>query len=124
MNPRDKVGVLTPHGAAHLERRRTAPAEPLCRIVPTRDADGKRLIDFMMLVPHLRDKPEIDRQATFGHIQRVLGRHTEVVFADINLKLNLLWVSLRHRPGVICEIVHAIRQRVPEAVLVAQNPYA
>jgi hypothetical protein len=42
-----------------------------------------------------------------------------VVFADLNLKLNLLWVSLRPRPGAISELVAAIRLRVPEALLVA-----
>ena len=47
------------------------------------------------------------------------GLHQDVVFADLNLKLNLLWVSLRPRPGAISELVAAIRLRVPEALLVA-----
>jgi hypothetical protein len=118
------AGALIARARGALQAGGIAPAEPLCRLVPTRDTDGKRLIDFMMLVPKLRDRPEIYIQATFGHIQQVLGRHAEVVFADLNLRLNLLWVSLRHRPGVVIEIASAIRLRVPEAVLVAQNPHS
>jgi len=43
------------------------------------------------------------------------------VFADLNLKLNLLWISLRPRQGAIAEISAAIRIWVPEAMLVAHH---
>jgi hypothetical protein len=45
-----------------------------------------------------------------------------VVFADLNLKLNVLWVSLKYRPGIMSEIVAALRAQAPEFKLVAHNP--
>jgi hypothetical protein len=75
--------------------------------------------DFMMLIPRLRSRPAAEIERTSRDIQAVLALHQDVVFADLNLKLNLLWVSLRPLPGAISELVAAIRRRVPEAVLVA-----
>jgi hypothetical protein len=95
------------------------PALPLWQLAPTRDTSGHRLTDFMMLIPRLRLKPEREIERASREIQAVLALHQDVVFADLNLKLNLLWVSLRPRPGAIPELVAAIRLRVPEAVLVA-----
>jgi hypothetical protein len=100
------------------------PGEPLWRVVPTRDAEGLRLTDFMMLIPHLKEKPATEVERTSGHIRKVLTLHSEVVFADLNLALNLLWVSLRPKHGAMSEIVAAIRLLVPEAVLVANQAQA
>jgi hypothetical protein len=44
------------------------------------------------------------------------------VFADFNLKLNLLWVSLKYRPGIMSEIVSALRAQAPILKLIAHNP--
>jgi hypothetical protein len=95
------------------------PGLPLWQVVPTRDSSGKRLADFMMLIPHLRSRPLAEIERVSRDIQAVLALHRDVVFADLNLKLNLLWVSLRPTQGAISEVVAAIRLRVPEAVLVA-----
>jgi len=97
----------------------TEPGVPLWQLAPTRDSTGKRLIDFMMLIPRLRNRPPTEIERASRDIQAVLALHQDVVFADLNLKLNLLWVSLRPRPGAISELAAAIRLRVPEAVLVA-----
>ncbi len=97
----------------------SGPGVPLWQIAPTRDVAGKRLTDFMMLIPRLRSRPSVEIERASREIQAVLALHQDVVFADLNLKLNLLWVSLRPRPGAISELVAAIRLRVPEAVLVA-----
>jgi hypothetical protein len=94
------------------------PGLPLWQVAPTRDSAGVRLTDFMMLIPHLRTRPPLEIERASRDIQAVLALHQDVVFADLNLKLNLLWVSLRPRPGAISELVAAIRLRVPEAVLV------
>ncbi|MCA1978678.1 MAG: hypothetical protein LDL19_05515 [Thiobacillus sp.] len=98
------------------------PGQPLWQIAPTRDRAGRRLTDFMMLIPRLRERPRSEVERTAREIQAVLSLHQDVVFADLNLKLNLLWVSLRPRPGAIAELAAAIRLRVPEAVLVAHQP--
>jgi hypothetical protein len=47
-----------------------------------------------------------------------------VVFANIDLELNVLWVSHRHRNGLMLEIANLIRLQVPEALLVAHNTRA
>lgn len=97
----------------------SGPGLPLWQIAPTRDSAGHRLTDFMMLIPKLRLRPSAEIEQASQAIQSVLALHQDVVFADLNLKLNLLWVSLRPRPGAIGELSAAIRLRVPEAVLVA-----
>jgi hypothetical protein len=97
----------------------SVPGLPLWQVAPTRDSDGKRLTDFMMLIPRLRSKPLAEIERASHDIQAVLALHQDVVFADLNLKLNLLWVSLRPTPGAISELAAAIRLCVPEAVLVA-----
>ncbi len=96
-----------------------SPALPLWQLAPTRDPSGHLLTDFMMLIPRLRTRPPLEIERRSRDIQAVLALHQDVVFADLNLKLNLLWVSLRPRHGAISELVAAIRLRVPEAVLVA-----
>jgi hypothetical protein len=98
-----------------------APGVPLWQIAPTHDTSGRLLTDFMMLIPHLRSRPPLDIERASRDIQAVLALHQDVVFADLNLKLNLLWVSLHPRPGAISELVAAIRLRLPEAVLVAHH---
>jgi hypothetical protein len=96
------------------------PGLPLWQLAPTRDSEGVRLVDFMMLIPRLRSRPPAEIERKSSAIHSVLELHQDVVFADLNLKLNLLWVSLRPRMGAISELAAAIRMRVPEAVLVAQ----
>lgn len=98
-------------------------SEPLWKTVPTRDESGAPLSDFMMLAPGLKRKPpdEIDRVLRL--IRDVLERFADVVvFADFNLTLNLLWVSLRARPGAMSVLVAALRARVPSLKLVGHQP--
>jgi hypothetical protein len=42
-----------------------------------------------------------------------------VVFAELNLKLSLLWVSVKPVPGVRFQISEALRALIPEARLVS-----
>jgi hypothetical protein len=81
------------------------------------------LVDFMMLVPRLRLRPRHHMEAIAARIHSVLTGYDEVVFVDLNLALNVLWVSLKFRPGIVMEVAGAIRLRVPEAVLVAHNTH-
>ena len=92
--------------------------QPLHERVPTRDAEGRPVSDFMMLIPGLRDRPRAELMTAFAGIQAVLGSHREVIFADLNLRLNLLWVSLTPRIGLIEQLAVELRERVPEAKLV------
>jgi hypothetical protein len=97
------------------------PGVPLWQLVPTHDSAGMPLADFMMLIPRLRSRPHAEIERVTRDIQAVLALHQDVVFADLNLKLNLLWVSLHPRQGAISVLSAAIRLRVPEAVLVAHH---
>ncbi|MGD2082401.1 MAG: hypothetical protein PVF91_05520 [Chromatiales bacterium] len=101
------------------------PSEPLWRRVPSRDERGRALTDFMMLIPRLRHWPQRRIEAVYREIQTVFEHYAEsVVFADLNLDLNVLWVSVRPRPGICLELAAAVKHRVPEAVLVASQAEA
>ena len=94
--------------------------EPLGKRVPQHDEQGKPLSDFMMLVPGLRDKPKHLIEAAIQDIHIALAHFSDVVvFAEFNLKLNLLWVSIRPVHGIRFEIASAIQRLVPEAKLVS-----
>ncbi len=93
---------------------------PLYERVPTRDEHGQRLSDFMMLFPGLRDRPAHQLADILSRMQAVLSQHTEVAFVDLNMRLNLLWVSVRPKPGVILKISAALKTLMPEALLVGE----
>ena len=98
------------------------PGQPLWQRVPTRDEEGRALNDFMMLIPKIGSWPEIRRQQTMGELRRVVAGFDErVVFADLNLKLNVLWISMRPGPDGCIAVVEAIKAAVPEAMLVASQ---
>jgi hypothetical protein len=90
--------------------------------VPTEDDQGRPLNDFMMLIPKLRHWPAARRQTALQALQQVFSEFDQVVvFADLNLKLNLLWISMRPQSGGCIGLAAAIQQRLPEAVLVANQ---
>lgn len=91
------------------------------KIVPTRDEHGKLLSDFMMLIPKLRDQSPDFIQNTLNCIAGILRPHTEVKFVNLNVPLNLLWISHRSLPGVGLELVGRIQNLIPQALLVAQK---
>jgi hypothetical protein len=95
-------------------------AEPLRKRAPSHDEQGRPLSDFMMLIPGLRDKPKhlVDDTVRDVHIALTHFRHA-VVFAEFNLRLNLLWVSIRPIEGIRYEIAGAIQRQVPGAKLVS-----
>jgi len=95
------------------------PGGPLWKVAPTRDENGKSFVDFMMIIPKLKKKPQKYIDRTLKDIQKVLSQYSHVVvFADMNLKINCLWISHKAQPGLGKELVSAIRQYVPEAMLV------
>ena len=95
-------------------------SEPLRNRAPSHDEDGRPLSDFMVLIPGLKQKPQTLINRTVNNIHLALGHFEHaVVFAEFNLKLNLLWVSIRPIPGIRFEIVGAIQDTVPEAKLVS-----
>jgi len=98
------------------------PGQPLWQRVPTRDENGRALNDFMMLIPKIGCWPEIKRQQAMCELRGAISQFDErVVFADLNLKLNLLWISMRPDPDGCAAVVEAIKAAIPEAVLVASQ---
>ena len=106
----------------NLRQPACEPGQPLWQRVPTRDDEGRNLHDFMMFIPKLGSWPESRRQQVYQELQRVFNIFDgNVVFADLNLKLNLLWVSMQPHPEGCLGLAAAVRDRVPEAVLVASQ---
>jgi len=103
-------------------KRLFIPAEPLHQRVPTRDAEGKSLTDFMMLIPKLKEQPQILQDQKLEKIDEILNRYQYlVVYADVNLKLNLLWISMRPLQGGMSQLVEEIQTHLPEALVVGHR---
>jgi hypothetical protein len=99
------------------------PNTPLWQRVPTKDDDGRYLGDFMMIIPGLKNNSAEKRRIILNALSDVLEYYKEiVVFADLNLKMNLLWVSLKPVKGMFSEIPAAIIASVPEARLISDRP--
>jgi len=98
------------------------PGDPLWRRVPTVGPGGKNLVDFMLLIPGLKRWAPHRREQLCAELRGVFNQHADrVVFADLNMKLNLLWVSHHQGKGVSLALFEVIRKCVPEAVLVASQ---
>ena len=96
------------------------PAEPLRKRVPMRDEQGRALNDFMMLFPGLRDQPNHRIEEVVIAIQGVLAHFEHaVIFAELNIRLNLLFVSVRPITGLPFEFADTIQGLVPDAKLVS-----
>lgn len=107
----------------NLTSSRIIPAEPLWQRAPTHDNEGHPLSDFMMLIPKLSKRSQIQINQTLKRLQDVLNHYQDtVVFVDLNLRLNVLWVSVKPVPGICLELPTAIKSCVPEALLIAQAP--
>lgn len=98
--------------------------KPLHERVPTHDEEGNALGDFMMLFPGLRDMTETSLRKKVDILSEILGQYKEVVFVDLNVPLNLLWVSIKHKPGLVLELSTYVKARIPEAKLVGVPPEA
>ncbi|MDH5370274.1 MAG: hypothetical protein OEW99_09625 [Gammaproteobacteria bacterium] len=97
-------------------------SEPLWKRVPTRDLTGKPYADFMMLIPGLRKFESSRMREIINKIETVLKRYEEdIILADLNLKINVLWVTLQPHRGLSTEIAALIHHEVPEAKLVSQH---
>ena len=95
---------------------------PLWSRVPTKDENGKYLGDFMMVITGLKKASSEHRKNTINALTQVLAAYSDVVvFADLNMKMSLLWVSVKPVNGMLIEIPSEIIKRVPEAKLVSER---
>jgi len=98
------------------------PHEPLWKRVPTHDEHGDLLSDFMMLIPGLNKTKQQEFLDTINSLNKLFTQYNKyVVFIDLNIKLNLLWVSVRSHPGICLELPTMIKNLIPKALLVANK---
>jgi hypothetical protein len=89
---------------------------------PSKQTDGAPLADLMMLIPGLKHYSQLQHarlQTLLESVVREFG--DKVVFADINLKLNVIWLTVLPEPGLCREVALAIRERIPEALMVGNQ---
>ena len=101
------------------------PAEPLWKIAPTRDEEGNRTSDLLMIIPKLKTRPKQHIQNTLSEINAALNQFKHLIlFVNVDMKLNTLWVSFKAKPGLFAEITTALKLHVPEAMVVGDmyNP--
>ena len=99
-----------------------SPAEPLWKLAPTRDDEGGPVSDLLMIIPKLKHKPEDYIRDTMANIDCALKQFgNDILFANLDMKLNTLWVSFKAVPGVYGDIVSSLKISVPEAVLVGDT---
>jgi hypothetical protein len=95
-----------------------SPGGDLWRYAPVRDTQGRALSDLMLLLPGLQKGgtlPVLVRQ----QLQEVLvGFGDRIQFADLNLRLGILWVTVVSEPGLCGEVAAAIRARIEGARMV------
>ncbi|MDJ0779221.1 MAG: hypothetical protein QNJ85_15230 [Gammaproteobacteria bacterium] len=112
-----------------MARRTTQPqvsclranTEPLHLRLPKTDGQGRFPGDFMMLIPGLRELSAAQTETRLAQLQGILDADDDVIFADLNLPLNLLWVSVRQRHGVVTAVASMIREHFPAARLVGHT---
>lgn len=93
---------------------------PLWTRAPLRDEQGNSYFDFMMLIPRLKQQNAAGIELTVHKIRTSLARfENQVVYIDLNPRLNLLWISIKPVPELTRLMVNAIREAIPEARVVA-----
>ncbi len=98
------------------------PAEPLWKLAPTQDKDGGPVSDLLMIIPKLKTQPESYIKDTLANIEFALKQfNDEILFANLDMKLNTLWVSFKAVPGIYSDIVSTLKNNVPEAKLVGDS---
>ena len=121
--PKQQKENLMVRGTSSLPRNaKIQYSEPLWKRVPTRDLKGKPYTDFMMLIPGLRNFESSRLQEIIDKLEAVLKHYEkDIILADLNLKINVLWVTLQPHIGLSAEIAALIHHAVPEAKLVSQH---
>lgn len=95
------------------------PADGLWRVVPKRDGEGRSCADFMMLMPGLKCSDQLRRQQVTILLKKVFDSFgDQILFADVNFRLNVLWVSVVAECGLCAEVASAIQEVIPDARLV------
>lgn len=98
------------------------PAAPLWQRVPQRTDAGELVADFMMILSGLKKLGSVQKQKIYDTLYGVLQMYAaDILLAEVNTKLNTLWISHKPRPGLGAEIAAMIHHYVPEAKLISQR---
>lgn len=93
---------------------------PLWSRAPARDENGTPYSDFMMLIPGLKQLNEAGIESYLVKIRGCLHPFEDVVvYIDLNIRMNLLWISHKPIPGITKPLVQAIQREIPQAKVVA-----
>ena len=118
MPPADKTVVIHKTSAALEAPAGLSPGGDLWRYAPTADTQGRALSDLMLLLPGLQQGRSVSilvRQ----QVQEVLQSFGERIhFANLNLRLGILWVTVVSEPGLCGEVADAITTRIVGARVV------
>ena len=115
MNSRSKTAIAHRRSNSPEVRPGLSPGQKLWRYAPARDAQGESLCDLMMLLPGLKQDRSL-HIVVMAQLQSVLeGFGDKVFFADLNIRLGILWVTVKSEPGLCGEVVGAIRDRIEGA---------
>jgi len=99
-------------------------SQPLWQRVPSRTAEGERVLDFMVIIRKLNKLLPDEQKTALNSIYKVLNLYSKVILlADLNLNLNinLLWVSHLPRPNLSFEIASEIITVYPLARLISHR---
>jgi len=95
------------------------PGGPLYQRAPTRCSAGRPVSDLMLLLPGLKQGLEPVVSRVTAELSAILAGFGErVLFAELNLKLGLLWVTVPGEPGLCHEVAQTVRGHLPEARVV------
>lgn len=115
MSSRIKTAI-GPHRTCYPEAQPGLfPGGDLWRYAPARGMQGEPLCDLMMLLPAIKHERAL-RVLVQAQLQSVLeGFGDKVFFANLNIRLGILWVTVKSEPGLCGEVVDAIRSRIEGA---------
>jgi len=97
-------------------------SQPLWQRVPSRTAEGERALDFIVIIRKLNKLSPNEQKTALNNIYKVLNSYSKVILlADLNLNINLLWVSHLPRPNLSFEIASEIITIYPLARLISHR---
>ena len=97
---------------------------PLWQHVPTRQGD-QAVSDFLLYIPAFRRRGEHYPDYVAQMVLQVCrALDDKVIFANLDARLGLIWVSIPAEPGVCGRVAAALQVVLPEALLVGGQPAA
>jgi len=97
-------------------------SQPLWQRVPTRTVTGELAFDFMIITRQLNKLLAEEQKTALSAICSVLNSYSKVMLlADLNLNINLLWISHLPRPHLCFEIASKIIEVYPLARLISHR---